>query len=281
MLLNRTFLAMAMARGLNMAIANPMNSDFIAVMQSVEALNGKDDKMSTYLAGQTDAVNTAPAAAAAGSKITPQQRAYEAILHGNSEAAKKAVNDALQEKCVPARTLLDDFLLSAIALVGKKFEQKEYFLPQLLGSAEALQAAIKVLEPALQGDCAADGSKEKFIIATVKGDIHDIGKNIVALMLENSGFEVIDLGKDVPAEVIVERAARENCRLIGLSALMTTTMTEMPKVIELAAKSGLQADFIVGGAVVDEAYAASIEAHYAADAMMTVNVAREILKKKC
>jgi len=278
MLLNRTFLAMAMARGLNMAIANPMNSDFIAVMQSVEALNGKDDKMSTYLAGQSGEVNPAPAAAVT---TAPPQRAYEAILHGNCEAAKKAVSDALQEKCVPARTLLDDFLLSAIALVGKKFEQKEYFLPQLLGSAEALQAAIKVLEPALQGDCAAGGSKEKFIIATVKGDIHDIGKNIVALMLENSGFEVIDLGKDVPAEVIVERAARENCRLIGLSALMTTTMTEMPKVIELAAKTGLQADFIVGGAVVDESYAASIKAYYAADAMMTVNVAREILKKKC
>ena len=164
--------------------------------------------------------------------------------------------------------------------MGQKFEKKEYFLPQLLAGAEALQAAIKVLEPALQNDSQAGGVKEKFIIATVRGDIHDIGKNITALMLRNSGFEVIDLGKDVPAETIIERAKAENCRIIGLSALMTTTMSEMPKVIELAKASGLQAKFIVGGAVVDEVFATQIGAAYAADAMMSVRIAQDLLAKK-
>ena len=179
-----------------------------------------------------------------------------------------------------ARKFLNENLLAAIDEVGKKFEQKEYFLPQLLAGAEALQAAIKVLEPALQNNSQAGEVKEKFIIATVKGDIHDIGKNITALMLRNSGFEVIDLGKDVPAGVIVERAKAENCRLIGLSALMTTTMGEMPKVIELAKQSSLQAEFIVGGAVVDAEFAAQIGAVYAADAMMCVRLARELQRKK-
>ena len=278
MLLNRTFLVMAMARGLNMAIANPMNSDFISAVQAAEALNGKDDKMSNYLADQSNAAVSAPTAEAA--TAAAEEAAYAAILRGDSAAAVKAVSAALAENKVAPRKLLDEYLLKAIAEVGRKFENKEYFLPQLLGGAEALQDAIKVLEPALQDGTQSEKS-EKFIIATVKGDIHDIGKNITALMLRNSGFEVIDLGKDVPAEVIVERAKVENCRLIGLSALMTTTMTEMPKVIELAKKEGLQADFIVGGAVVDQAFADSIDASYAADAMMTVKAAKKLLEKNC
>ena len=276
MLLNRTFLVMAMARGLNMAIANPMNSDFMAAVQSVEALNGKDDKMSVYLANQS---NAATAAAVSTNAVQlPQERAFSAIMRGDKVMAVKAVEEVLAAKTVNPRNLLDEYLLKAIGEVGVKFEKKEYFLPQLLGGAEALQEAIKVLEPALQ-ETSAQQKGEKFIIATVKGDIHDIGKNITALMLRNSGFEVIDLGKDVPAEVIVERAEKENCRLIGLSALMTTTMTEMPKVIELAENRGLQARFIVGGAVVDREFAESINAEYAADAMMAVKVGKELSKK--
>ena len=173
---------------------------------------------------------------------------------------------------------LDEYLLKAIAEVGRKFETKEYFLPQLLAGAEALQQAIKVLEPALQESGSTPENRKKIIIATVKGDIHDIGKNITALMLRNNGFAVVDLGKDVSAEVIVERALQEDCHLIGLSALMTTTMCEMPKVIELAGQRGLQAEFIVGGAVVDENFAQEIGAAYAADAMMCVQVARKLQK---
>lgn len=277
MLVNRTFLAMAMAKGLNMAIANPMNADFMAAIQAVEALNGKDKNMMNYLANQSNAAveNKAPAATA-----DPGVQAFNAVMRGDGASAVKAVETALQDKALDARKFLNGNLLAAIDVVGQKFEKKEYFLPQLLAGAEALQAAIKVLEPALQNDSQSGGVKEKFIIATVKGDIHDIGKNITALMLRNSGFEVIDLGKDVPAEVIVERAKAENCRIIGLSALMTTTMSEMPKVIELAKASGLQAKFIVGGAVVDEVFATQIGAAYAADAMMSVRVAQDLLAKK-
>ena len=276
MLINRTFLAMAMARGLNMAIANPMNSDFMAAIQAVEALNGKDVQMKNYLANQSNAV---PAAAAAANAVDPQSAAYSAILRGDASAAVKAVKAALTANTVAPQTILDDYLLKAIAEVGSKFEKKEYFLPQLLAGAEALQAAIAELSPALQSNDTADRKKEKFILATVKGDIHDIGKNIVALMLANSGFEVIDLGKDVPAEVIVEKALELDCRLIGLSALMTTTMSEMPKVIETARKKSWQGSFIVGGAVVDANFADSIGAVYAADAMNAVRAAQDLLKK--
>ena len=277
MLLNRTFLAMAMARGLNMAIANPMNADFMAAIQSVEALNGRDRNMSNYLAAQS---NAAPEAKTAAVTADPGVQAFNAVLRGDAVSARKAVETALLDPGLDARKFLNKNLIAAIEEVGRKFEKKEYFLPQLLAGAEALQTAIAALETALKSDEDADAVKEKFIIATVRGDIHDIGKNIVALMLNNSGFDVIDMGKDVPAEAIIERAKSENCRLIGLSALMTTTMNEMPKVIELAEKSGLQADFIVGGAVVDEVFASQIGAVYAADAMMCVRVARELAAKK-
>ena len=276
MLVNRTFLAMAMAKGLNMAIANPMNSDFMAAIQAVEALNSKDKNMSKYLAAQSNAAAEVKAAAAAAE---PRVQAFNAVLRGDTVSAVKAVQSALTDPALDARNFLNKNLLSAIEEVGKKFEKKEYFLPQLLAGAEALQAAIETLEPALKSNTATAEVKEKFIIATVKGDIHDIGKNIVSLMLRNSGFEVIDLGKDVAAETIIERAKAENCRLIGLSALMTTTMSEMPKVIELARSAGLQAEFIVGGAVVDDAFASQIGASYAADAMMAVRIAQSLTKK--
>ncbi|MBE6367016.1 MAG: 5-methyltetrahydrofolate--homocysteine methyltransferase [Lentisphaerae bacterium] len=279
MLINRTFLTMAMSRGLNMAIANPMNSDFMATIKAAEAVNGHDPDMRSYLASQSNA-QTVPAAAGESNQLAAEEKCYRAILHGDAAAAVKAVAEVLSAGATAPRKLLDDYLLTAIAEVGKKFESKEYFLPQLLAGAEALQQAIKILESSLQDEVSSSGPKEKFIIATVKGDIHDIGKNITALMLRNNGFEVIDLGKDVAAECIVERALAENCRLIGLSALMTTTMSEMPKVIALAQERNLQADFIVGGAVVDAAFAREINAAYAADAMMCVRVAQELIGRQ-
>ena len=232
--------------------------------------------MKNYLAHQS---NAAPAAAVPAAAADPLAASYSAILRGDAAAAVKAVKAALAANTAAPKTILDDHLLKAIAEVGSKFEKKEYFLPQLLAGAEALQAAITELSPALQSNDAADAQKEKFILATVKGDIHDIGKNIVALMLSNSGFEVIDLGKDVPAEVIVKKALELDCRLIGLSALMTTTMSEMPKVINEARRANWQGSFIVGGAVVDANFADSIGAAYAADAMGAVRAAQDLLKK--
>lgn len=282
-LINRTFLAMAMTRGLNMAIANPMNRDFMDTVVAVEALKGQDENMTSYLASQSaiDAGNTANSAnRVAGAETDPGKLAFQAVLRGDKTSAVKAVELILREPEIDLKAWLDNNLLTAIEEVGRKFEKKEYFLPQLLAGAEALQQAIEVLEPALQKSGTPDRKSEKIIIATVKGDIHDIGKNIVALMLRNSGFEVIDLGKDVVAETIVERAVAENCRLIGLSALMTTTMSEIPKVIKLAGTRKLDADFIVGGAVVDEAFANEVGAVYAADAMMAVRAAQTLSGRK-
>ncbi len=281
-LVNRTFLAMAMARGLNLAIANPMNGDLMETIRAGEALTARDTQMRRYLAAQSTA---AASGAAAGALKTPpapkkpSERVFEAVLRGDAETIVRDCEAALAEEKLAPKQLLDEQLLPAIRLVGERFEKKEYFLPQLLAGAAALQNALHFLEPRLKAAGGAGGPREKIILATVKGDIHDIGKNIVGVMLNNSGFKVIDLGKDVPREVIVERAQAENCRLIGLSALMTTTMTEMPKVIALAREKGLQAAFIVGGAVVDGEFAQSIGAHYAPDAMATVKVANELLKK--
>ena len=175
------------------------------------------------------------------------------------------------------KKIIDDALIPAIIEVGEKYDKKEYFLPQLMLSAQTMSKGFNVLEKDL-----STGSnnilKDKIIIATVKGDIHDIGKNIVALMLSNYGFEVLDLGKDVDAETIIDTAIANNVSLIGLSALMTTTMPEMKKVIEYAKEKqahGLK--FIIGGAVVDQEYADEIGASgYAADAVEAVRIAQKL-----
>ena len=269
-LVNRTFLAMAMARGLNLAIANPMNPDLMQTLRAGEALNGRDTRMTRYLAAESEFKAETQAAKAAR---PPEEEVFLAVCRGDVEHIEARCEAALAAGIEP-RTLLDDHLIRGIEEVGKKFESKEYFLPQLLSGADALRRAMKFLEPHLRTD-GSGGKKEKFILATVKGDIHDIGKNIVGVMLANAGFEVIDLGKDVPAETILDRAEAENCRLVGLSALMTTTMTEMPKVIEMAKKRGLKLRFIVGGAVVDEEFARAIGAEYARDALATVRLASQ------
>ena len=152
----------------------------------------------------------------------------------------------------------------------------QYFLPQLISGAEAMQTAAKILEPLLVSG-AETANRTRIIFATVKGDIHDIGKNIVIVMLKNYGFDVLDLGKDVPPEVIIDTAVREKIDIIALSALMTTTMKSMRATVELAKNRKLgQLKFIVGGAVVDENFANEIGARYAADPMATVRAAREL-----
>ncbi len=172
--------------------------------------------------------------------------------------------------------MVDESMVPAITEVGALFDRREYFLPQLIASAETMKKGIAFLEPWL-GDATPD-KKQKgvIIVATVKGDVHDIGKNIVALMLRNHGFEVIDLGKDVSAETIIREAARIKPSVIGLSALMTTTMVNMKEVIELAQRESLDCRFMVGGAVVTKAYAKSIGAHYAKDGVEAVRVAEKL-----
>jgi 5-methyltetrahydrofolate--homocysteine methyltransferase len=172
---------------------------------------------------------------------------------------------------------VDDQLIPAINLVGEKFDRKEYFLPQLISCADAMRKGFEVLQPHLatqNGGGVTQGPQ--VLLATVQGDIHDIGKNIVALMLKNYSFEVIDLGKDVSAETIIRAVKQQGARIVGLSALMTTTMVEMKRVIDLAREEGLEdVCFMIGGAVVDQHYAEEIGAQgYAADALAAVRLAQ-------
>ena len=181
---------------------------------------------------------------------------------------------ALDEGADPF-SLVGDRLIPAITEVGAKYERKEYFLPQLIRSAEAMQAAFAVLRPLLAAD-SRNQSRQVVVLATVEGDIHDIGKNIVSLMLGTHGFEVIDLGKDVPAAKVVEAAEAHDAALVGLSALMTTTMVRMRDTVDLLRERGIDKKVMVGGAVVTDDFARSIGAYYARDAVEAVRVARTL-----
>ena len=197
-------------------------------------------------------------------------------MKGNRGGIEALTRRAL-ENGAAAGDILNQYLLPAINEVGELFDQGKYFLPQLISSAEAMKLSIGVLEPHLKNT--RDRQElPAVVIATVKGDIHDIGKNLVALMLKNYGFNVIDLGKDVPRERIVQAAKEHDARIIGLSALMTTTMQEMKNVIELVHAEGLPARVIIGGAVITQDYADEIHADgYAKDAADTVRIARHLL----
>ena len=173
--------------------------------------------------------------------------------------------------------ILNSCLLPAINEVGELFDKGKYFLPQLIGSAEAMKKAIEVLEPLLLKDSAGE-DMPVVVIATVEGDIHDIGKNLVALMLKNYGFQVIDLGKDVPKEEIIRVAKEKNAKIIALSALMTTTMQRMKEVIAYAREQKVSAKVMIGGAVITQEYADEIGADgYSADAADAVKLAKRLI----
>ena len=282
-LINRAFLGMALGRGLNMAIANPMLADITDTARAADVLAGRDPLAATFIAAYAN--TAAPQNATATSRTTASSSAAgdapspiaAAVINGDDSAITKLVQDALQTGAAPG-AIVNDTLIPAITLVGDRYEKKQLFLPQLLAAAKAMKTAMQVLLPLLAQDAAAAPRQGRVIIATVEGDIHDIGKNIVAMLLNNYGFDVIDLGKDVPAATILDTAVRENVSLIGLSALMTTTMVRMRDVIDLARQRGLDhLRFIVGGAVVDQTFADSIGAIYAKDAMDTVRAAQRLV----
>ena len=269
---NLTFLGMAMGRGLNSAIANPSAPGIADAVIAADALIAHDENLSAYLG---HFAGTAPAtvpAEAKQEKRPPELLLKEAVLNGRSSEVLKALEELLAVNTIEPGKIVNEILIPAITEVGGKFERKEYFLPQLMQSAAAMQSAMEKLEPLLKNDSTGEDGPV-FVLATVKGDIHDIGKNIVALLLRNYHFNVLDLGKDVPAETIVETALKNNAAFIGLSALMTTTMPQMRVVAELARSKGFTNPIIVGGAAVDEAFAETIGAVYAADAMATVRAA--------
>ncbi|MBR1854568.1 MAG: cobalamin-dependent protein, partial [Lachnospiraceae bacterium] len=200
---------------------------------------------------------------------------HNAVLKGNRNGIAKLTQSALDEGEGPD-ALLNDVLLPAINLVGEYFDKGKYFLPQLIASAEAMKNSIEILEPLLLQETDAK-DMPVVVIATVEGDIHDIGKNLVALMLKNYGFKVIDLGKDVPAETILQTAKEQNAQIIALSALMTTTMQRMREVIEKAKEKGVSSKVMIGGAVITQEYADEIGADgYSRDAAEAVKLAKRL-----
>lgn len=275
--INAAFLAMAQSAGLTMAIANPAGEEFMNMKAAGDVLLRKDTDAAAYLrrfSGKNREQDVAKADAAA----SPSAKIAEAVLTGNREDIAALVEEAVIAGH-DAAVLVDEIMIPAIMRVGEMYEKKEYFLPQLMASAEAMKRAMACLEPYLEGRESRKG-RGVVVLATVKGDIHDIGKNIVALMLRNHGYDVVDLGKDVAAERIVEKAREHQADVIGLSALMTTTMVHMKDVVSLARREGLNSKFIVGGAVVTRAFAASLDAAYAKDGVEAAKVVAEIMGKR-
>ncbi|MDR0869046.1 MAG: homocysteine S-methyltransferase family protein [Planctomycetota bacterium] len=271
--LNLAFLGLLISRGLSAALINPAVAAMMDLAAATDALLNRDKNFARYLRRFAAPNNNAPIGATNNEK-SPREKVYDCVIDGDDAAITGALQQALATET--AQDLVDRALLPAINQVGDWFEKKIYFLPQLMLSAAALSAGFKFLEPLLTKSVEATAAK-KIIMATVKGDIHDIGKNIVCLLLRNYGFDVWDLGKDVTAAAIVETALREKITVVGLSALMTTTMTEMPQVIAYArAHGGEHLQFMVGGAAVDETFAAEIGAYYAADAVAAVKLARRL-----
>lgn len=280
MYVNATFLTMAIAKGLTMAIANPsqellMNAAFASDM----LLNKKDGDLRYIQHINHIREKKEPE----GEKVNPEKtkreqksQVFEAVLKGSKGSILKEVDLALEEGIKPS-TIIDEHLIPAINEVGNLFDKKIYFLPQLISSAQTMEQAITYLEPMLEQD--KDGEqKATIIMATVEGDIHDIGKNLVVLMLKNYGYHVIDLGKDVAAERILNAALEENAQIIGLSALMTTTMMRMKDVVDLAKEKGYTGKIIVGGAVITPSFAEEIGADgYSTDAADCVKLVGRLL----
>jgi 5-methyltetrahydrofolate--homocysteine methyltransferase len=280
-LINSAFLSMCMGHGLTSYIGNPGSASLREAAAASEVLLGRDENAENFIAAFQDWSPGSGGGATAGTEKPSKKVASlkEAVVRGARDDVLRLTEEALDAGRSPA-DLVDEELIPGITEVGDKYEKREYFLPQLLLSAETMQRAFERLRPLLEED--ARGEKRGMVvIATVEGDIHDIGKNIVILMLRNHGFEVLDLGKDVSAATIVEAAEKAGADIIALSALMTTTMVKMGETVELARETGLGAKVIVGGAVVSDDYADSIGADgYAPDAVGAVRLAEKLMKSE-
>ncbi len=280
---NSVFLAMAIQEGLTMAIANPSQELLVSSAFAADLLLGRPEADIRYIqqmgkkGEKTQKQGNLPLEANGISrKEGAAGKVREDVLKGNKKKITENTKHALEEGLKPAE-VLDDCLLPAINEVGDLFDKGKYFLPQLIAGAEAMKTAIEYLEPLLEH---TNEKKEMptVVIATVEGDIHDIGKNLVALMLKNYGFRVIDLGKDVSKEEIVKAAEKYQASVIALSALMTTTMQEMKKVIDYAKEQKVKAKVIIGGAVITQDYADEIGADgYSKDAADAVKLTKRIL----
>lgn len=273
------FFTIAMENGLSAAIMNPGNNEMMKSYFSFKALRGLDDNCTSYIENiEKYVVKPARDAAAAPAAVkTEVKNEYaselqRAIVKGLREQAANLTKKLLTER--EALEIVNGEIIPALDIVGQGFEKKTMYLPQLLMSAEASQCAFEEIKKHMEKTGGSGVTRGKFVIATVHGDIHDIGKNIVKLILENYGFQVYDLGKDVPEETVVETVIREHAPVVGLSALMTTTVPAMEKTIKLLREKAPWAKVVVGGAVLTQEYADSIGADcYAKDAMATVRYA--------
>ena len=280
-IVNSAFFTMAMQDGLSCAIINPNNEAMMRSFRSYLALTNRDPNFAGFITAyqnykgtQTVTKEGNVSGSAAGS--SQDLSLFDAIKRGIAGQAAAATREALKEKA--ALDVVNESLIPALDVVGKEFEQGTLFLPQLLMAAEAAQAAFEVVKESMSG--APRELKGKVILATVKGDIHDIGKNIVKVMLENYGFDVIDLGRDVPPETIVETAIAQNVPVVGLSALMTTTVVSMEETIRQLRIAKPDTKVVVGGAVMTQEYADQIGADcYAKDAMATVRFCDSVFTK--
>jgi len=273
--LNAVFLTAALANGLDAAIVDPGEPRVRAALAAWAVLQNTDRGAREYIAGHAGKANSgAPVVKPAGAD--KRERLVQAVLDGDKENIGGWVEELLQADSDPI-ALMDGVLIPALARVGEYYETGRYFLPQLMLSAEAMQRAFGVLERYFPLDTRRKG---KVVLATVRGDIHDIGKNILAVLLQNYGYSVTDLGKDVPAEQIVAAARLEAADVVGLSALMTTTMVQMPVVIAALRQAGLDCRVIIGGAVTTADYARSIGADaYAKDAQSAVQTIAGLIEK--
>lgn len=288
---NTAFLTMAIMEGLTMAIANPSQELLMSCAFASDLLLNKEAADVRYIE-LMDAVRVKREAAGESAPketgirlnapvkeqeaLSSRDKLYRDVLKGNREGIKTDTQKALDEGN-GAKALLDEVLLPAINEVGELFDKGKYFLPQLIASAEAMKTGIEYMEPLLL-QANTDQEMPTVVIATVEGDIHDIGKNLVALMLKNYGLHVIDLGKDVPKETIIAEAKKHNAQVIALSALMTTTMQQMRHVIAYAKQQQVNAKIIVGGAVITQEYADEIGADgYSEDAAEAVKLTKRLL----
>ena len=283
--LNTTFLTMAMYAGLDLAIMNPSSEEMMAAVYAYNVLTNRDKQSTKYIERFADRVPASTALAQAA-KAVPAASAAEAELTGPYAALMKAVEKGLKgDAAAHTRALLaekqplevvDEALIPALDIVGGKYEKGTLFLPQLLQAASAAQSAFEEIKTAIAQKGEGSASKGRIVLATVKGDVHDIGKNIVRVILENYGFEVLDLGRDVPVETVVDTVREKDVHLVGLSALMTTTLKSMEETIAALHAAKLDCKIMVGGAVLTPEYAEKIGADwYAKDAKRSADIAKE------
>ena len=274
--INGTFFALALENGLSAAIMNPYSADMMKVYYTYNVLKGLDSNCSEYI-GTAGSFVTEAKAANAPQSVSDQSYSdcQYAIIKGFKEKAAE-ITATLLSHTSPLEVINSE-IIPALNIVGKGFEKKKVYLPQLLMSAEAAKAAFEVIKAASSGK-KGSASQNTFVIATVRGDVHDIGKNIVKLLLENYGFNVVDLGKDVPPQVIADKVVELHAPVVGLSALMTTTVVQMQETIKQLRLKAPWCKIIVGGAVLTQEYADKIGADkYAKDAMEGVRYAQEII----